>query len=102
MASADMPPLQALRVATLYGAEAIGLGQDLGSLEPGKLADLVILSENPLSDIRHTNSIHQVMMNGRLFMGDTLDEVWPAVKPLGTMWWWDEDPVDVPGSGTHR
>jgi Tol biopolymer transport system component len=78
--SGGMDEHDALRAATLMGAEAIGLARDLGSIEPGKLADLVILDSNPLDDIRNTNTVHQVMMNGRLYDGDTLDEVWPRQR----------------------
>jgi hypothetical protein len=49
-----MTPLQALRVGTLYPAQTLGLDGDLGSIEPGKLADFVVLDKNPLDDI--TNS----------------------------------------------
>ena len=65
--SGGMSEHDALRVATALGAEAIGLDGDLGSIEPGKLADLVVLEANPLDDIRNTNRIRYVMKNGRLY-----------------------------------
>lgn len=77
----------ALRVATIFGAEAIGLDGDLGSIAPGKLADLVVLDANPLEDIRNTNTISMVMINGRLFDAGTLDEVWPRQRPLEGLDW---------------
>ncbi len=83
---------EVLRCATLFGAEALGLAQDLGSIEPGKLADLVVLAKDPLADIRNTNTVRFVMKNGQLFEGDTLNEVWPQQKPLPPLWWWDEKP----------
>jgi len=80
IASGGLSHHDALRAATLLGAEAIGLGQDLGSLEPGKLADLLVLEKNPLEDIRHTNTLRYVMKNGRLYDANTLDEVWPRQR----------------------
>ena len=82
----------ALRAATLSGAEAIGYAQDLGSLEVGKLADLIVLAKNPLEDIHNTNTIRYVMKDGELFEGDTLNEVWPEQKPLAPLWFWNDKP----------
>jgi imidazolonepropionase-like amidohydrolase len=87
-----MSNLEALRAATLNGAEAIGLAQDLGSIESGKLADLVILSKDPLQDIHNTTSIRYVMKNGELFDGDTLNQIWPVEKTIGPFWWWTDHP----------
>ena len=91
IASGGMPRMDVLRVATIFGAEAIGLEKELGSLEPGKLADLQVLDKNPLDDIRNTNTIKYVMKNGRLYDGNTLDEIWPRKKAAPKLWWWEGD-----------
>lgn len=97
LASGGMTPLEVLRCATLNGSKIVGRPQDLGTLEAGKLADLIIFDKNPLDDIHNTNTIHWVMKNGELFEGDTLNQVWPEQKKLEPLWFWNN--YDVPKSG---
>lgn len=92
LAAGGVGNLDVLKSATIRGAEAIGYAQDLGSIEPGKLADLLVLGKDPLKDIHNTNSIRYVMKNGELFDGDTLNEVWPRQKKLAPLWWWNDKP----------
>ncbi len=93
LASGGMTPREVLKAATRDGAEIIGLGQDLGVLEPGRFADLVILTKDPLKDIRNTDSVHYVMKNGELYDGDTLNQVWPVEKKIPQFWWWNDKPA---------
>ncbi len=97
IASGGMKPMDALRVGTIFGAEAIGLQQHLGSIEAGKLGDILVLDANPLDDIKNTNTIRYVMKNGRVYDGSTLAEVWPKPRPLPKQWWTTNDALPAAG-----
>ncbi len=75
--------MEALAIATRGNAWNQGLDHEIGSLEPGKLADMVILSANPLEDIRNTRKIELVMKNGVLYSGEDAARVFPDPKPSG-------------------
>jgi Tol biopolymer transport system component len=67
-----LQPWQALQTATLFPAKAFGVDKDLGTIEPGKIADLVIVSGNPLHDIKDAANIKFVMKDGRLYSVEEL------------------------------
>ena len=92
MASGGMKPHAALKAATIDSADAIGFAKDLGSLEAGKLADLIVLDANPLDDLKNTAKIAEVMKNGRLYDAATLNETYPRQKALEPQWWWKLEP----------
>lgn len=77
LSSGGFSNFEALRAATRHGAEMIGIDEDLGSIEVGKLADLVVLRTNPYDDIRATNDIEYVIRNGFMRRADDLAEIWP-------------------------
>ncbi len=86
-ARGGMSPVQALRTATTEPARHLGFDKDIGSLEEGKLADLVVLSDNPLEDIRNTDTIEHVMIGGRLYEAETMNEVHTGDTKRLPYWW---------------
>lgn len=81
LAKGGMAPHDILRAATLDAARHFGLDSDLGSVEVGKLADLVVFEHDPLDDIYQSDRVTHVMMNGRLYEAATMDEIGPTPKP---------------------
>ncbi len=72
MVRAGIEPADALRIATINGARALGVSDHLGSVEVGKLADFIIITGNPLSDIRNTRSVHSVVKGGEVYQAAEL------------------------------
>ena len=91
-------PHEVLRAATLGSSEIIGRATELGSIEAGKFADLLILDRDPLADITNTTSLSFVMKNGRLYGANTLEEVWPCQKSLESQWFWRDAPTSTSAS----
>jgi imidazolonepropionase-like amidohydrolase len=84
-----MSALQALQAATIAPARSLGMASEIGSLEPGKLADMVILADNPLDDIRNTERVETVVLGGRAYDAATLDEVTTGDAQRAPYWWED-------------
>ena len=92
LASGGLTNEEALTAATRHGAEIIGIAEDIGTLAPGKLADLVVLASDPLENIRNTEDLALVIKGGEVFDAATLDQLWPEEVPLPDQWWWDMAP----------
>jgi len=81
LVEAGLTPLEALRTATVNPARILGTGDSLGTIEAGRLADLVLLDANPLADIANTRRIRVVIANGRLYRRADLDRLLAEVGP---------------------
>lgn len=80
IAASGLPPIDTLKCGTINGAKYLGLDRDLGSIEVGKLADIIVLDKNPLADIRNTDSVHYTMLNGRVYDAMTMNEIAPRSR----------------------
>jgi imidazolonepropionase-like amidohydrolase/Tol biopolymer transport system component len=91
-----MTPIEALRAGTIVSAQSLGMAQDIGSLEPGKLADLVVLDADPTVDIANSDKIARVMLGGRLYDAKTMNEVETGTARRAPYWW-----ENASGSGSN-
>ncbi|QPC99217.1 amidohydrolase family protein [Qipengyuania soli] len=82
-----MTPVEALRAGTIVSAQSLGMSRDIGSLEVGKLADLLVLSADPSTDIRNSDKIDRVMLGGRLYDARTMNEVETGTAKRLPYWW---------------
>ncbi|AKM07930.1 LpqB family beta-propeller domain-containing protein [Pelagerythrobacter marensis] len=87
LAEGGMAPMRILRAATINGAKTWGLDHQLGSIEPGKLADLIVLERDPLADIQNSDSVIYTMVNGRLYDSATMNEIGNYDRPRTKFYW---------------
>lgn len=112
MQQGGMTNLQALQAATINPAFSLGLDKFIGSLEVGKLADLLVMDKNPLENIRNTETIRYTMVNGRLYDAETMNEMgnynkirtkfyWESGKNATSFPWHDATDVESCSCGRH-
>ncbi|MEO7768295.1 MAG: amidohydrolase family protein, partial [Ferruginibacter sp.] len=79
--------MEALKTATINGAQSLGLDDWIGSLQVGKLADIIVMDKNPLDNIYNTESIRYTMVNGRLYDSEQMNEEGNYNRPRGKFFW---------------
>jgi len=82
-----MTALEVIKAATINGATYLGMDKDIGSLEKGKLADLIVLEANPLTDIRNSETVKYVMVNGRLYDAMSMNEIGNHPRERKAFYW---------------
>ncbi len=82
-----MSPMEALQAGTIVPARSLGMDADIGSLEAGKLADLVVLDADPTADIRNSEKVYRVMLGGRMYDPLTMNEVVTGARVRQPYWW---------------
>ena len=87
LAQGGMSNMRILRAATLNVARTLGVERQIGSLEAGKLADLIVLDKNPLEDIQNSNSVRYTMVNGRLYDALSMNEIGNYDRPRSKFYW---------------
>lgn len=98
LAQGGMAPIDVIRAATIDAATHLGMDRDIGSIEPGKLADLLVLDKDPLRDIRNSRHIRYTMINGRIYDARTMDQIGNHPDDAGSRWFGP----DVKGVGYGR
>ncbi len=86
-AQGGMSNMQAIRCATMNGAWTIGMDKQIGSIENGKLADLIVLDKNPMENIENSQYVQYTMINGRIYDCETMNEVGNRPKARSKFWW---------------
>jgi adenine deaminase len=106
MQQGGMTNHEALKTATINPAQTLGMDEWIGSIQSGKLADLIVLDKNPLENIAHTESIRYTMVNGRLYDADQMNEIGNYSKQRPSFYWelnknagsfpWHEEAETIP------
>ena len=87
LSQGGMTNMQVLKAATIHGAEYIGMGDDLGSIEVGKLADIIVLDSDPTENIQNINSVIYTVINGRMYETGTMNEIGNSNRPRSKFFW---------------